>query len=200
MTKYRSGMSTIKFKEGREASVSLLISSKGKEMQTGGLPDVLYHGSRFHQKELKPGFMHTGVVTRWDDGESNIFLYATTEKETAIGLGLSAAIEYTFKLERFKIEGDQIWINSKHQGVNLESIQQLSVYLYTIMPQVRDQWVTNDNHKNNINSEYKTNQILKGNLAVEKIDLRAWLSTKEVMFGGSMGHHNASRLPTYLKW
>lgn len=157
------------------------------------LPNKLFHGSAFNDRILKPGFEHTGVEVRWDETESNRFLYATTDKDAAIGLGWASSIEKSFELDRFKFEGDTLVIelSPKHQGVSLRDLLACSVFLYTLKPKPEDQWVLVDNAVNNFKSEYKTQATIKVNPPT-RIDLRGWLRNKNVVLN--------SKSPASASW
>ena len=43
------------------------------------LPSKLYHGTGFNDLVLKPGYEHTGKEIKWDETESNRYLYATAD-------------------------------------------------------------------------------------------------------------------------
>jgi len=53
---------------------------------------MLFHGSGFDQSELMPGFYRSGNLVKWDETESNMFLYTTTEREVAIGQGFASTV------------------------------------------------------------------------------------------------------------
>lgn len=148
------------------------------------LPSTLYHGSAFWTKELKPGFKHTGIEVRWDQTESNHFLYATTDREQAIVLGFASAVEKKFGLDHFQSVGKTILLDVPRQPhgytVKEEQLYQLEVWLYTIVPTARDGWALNRNAHNQLTNEYKTQNTVRGIRGVEKIDVREWLKQYEL--------------------
>lgn len=147
------------------------------------LPKKLYHGSGFNDRVLKPGFEHTDIEVHWDETESNKFLYATTDKESAIGLGWASSIEKSFELDRFKIEPDTIIIelSPKHQSATLRELTACPVFLYTLTPKPADQWVLVDNAVNNFQTEYKTQATIKVTTPPARVDLRTWLRGKKIV-------------------
>ncbi len=142
-------------------------------------PLVLYHASGYKNDVLKPGFKHTGVLKEWDNGENNHFLYATTEKQTAIDLGVASAIEQFFKLDRFSIKGKEITIVSP-EHIELSDLANLKVYLYTINDKPEEDWVKNDNPSNKLDTEYKTACDHVEPYSIQEIDVSAWLKTKKI--------------------
>lgn len=155
-------------------------STKTKKMT----PAVLYHGSAFLTAELKPGFQHTGVLVRWDETETNKFLYATTERETAIALGFASAVEKKYGLDRFQHDPGQLIVNCPRQPhgytVTEEQLCQVEVWLYTLYPNSRDHWVLNKNPHNRLKTEYKTEATIRQIHRVDQIDVRSWLRGYEV--------------------
>lgn len=141
------------------------------------LPSVLYHGSMYQASILKPGFEHTQEEVTWDVTESNRYLYATTEKDTAILLGFASAIEHTYGLDYFHTQGNEIVIdlapdkNNKKQIVKLDQLLNLPVYLYEIRPTGRHHWEHNKNEQNKLDTEWKSNRHILPS-KVEKIDIR----------------------------
>lgn len=145
------------------------------------LPSKLYHGTGFNDLVLKPGYEHTGKEIKWDETESNRYLYATTDKESAIGLGWASSIEKSFELDRFKIEGDilVIELSSKHRQVGLKELLECPVFLHEFKPKSTDHWELVGNAVNNFQSEYKTNETIRMTKAPTRIDIRKWVRTKK---------------------
>lgn len=144
------------------------------------LPKLLYHGSLYEQTELKPGFRHTGKVVSWDKTESNMFLYTTSEKNTAIELGFASAIEKLFDVEHFRCTGSEISIESD-KPLTLEALAQVTVYLYTIRCLEKDGWLKNDNRHNGMTTEYKTDRTIMAIDSCEKVDIASWLKGYTVL-------------------
>lgn len=146
------------------------------------LPSVLYHGSAYWTNVLKPGFKHTGVEVQWDETESNKFLYATTERETAIGLGLASAIEKAYTLNQYQIRGNSITINTD-QKITVVDLYELEVWIYTIHPGPKENWSLNKNPHNGLDTEFKTDHTIRSVRTVERVDIKKWLRNKDVIIG-----------------
>lgn len=146
------------------------------------LPNVLYHGSAYWTNELKPGFEHTGIEVQWDETESNRFLYATTERETAIELGLASAIEKAYTLNSYQTRGNAIMINCD-QKITVKDLYDLEVWIYTIQPGPKENWSLNKNPHNGLSTEFKTDHTVRSIRAVDRIDIKKWLRNKDVIIG-----------------
>lgn len=133
-------------------------------------PQFLFHGSGFEQSELKPGFEHTGKVVSWDKYEDNTYLYATTDRDSALTLGLSSAIEKRYDLKHTRIDNKTKTIELKFDGPipTLAAIEKTKVYLYTVP--LDSAWTKNNNPYNNIDTEYKTKQTITGILECIRVD------------------------------
>lgn len=151
-----------------------------KNALTNPLPAVLWHGSTFANEILKPGFLWTKKLVEWDNGESNHYLYATTEQEMAIALGLSSAIKKRFLLDRFQIdEKTKTLAISSLSKITHYDLERLQVWLYELHPQNSEQWVYNHNQTNKFDTEYKTHRIVSF-VRREQIDLKIWLGQWDV--------------------
>jgi hypothetical protein len=146
----------------REVGDTIMSHSVQEEPEVD-LPQYLYHGSAFKQGELLPGFQRSGEIVRWDKCETNEWLYAADEKDTAVMLGISSAIEKKFKLNRYKFEGRRIEIES-HEPITIADIHALQVFLYTIKPDVKDGWMANYNPVNGLSGEFKTQSEVRKNI------------------------------------
>jgi len=146
----------------REVSDTVAPHSMREEPEVD-LPNYLYHGSAFKQGELMPGFQRSGEIVRWDKCESNEWLYASDDKDAAVMLGISSAIEKKFKLNRYKFTGRRIEIES-NEPLTLADVHSLQVFLYTIKPDVKDGWMANYNPVNGLSGEYKTQGEVSKNI------------------------------------
>lgn len=171
-------------------------------------PNVLYHGSRFKQTELMPGFLRSGVLVEWDKTESNHFLYATSVRNTAVELGFASSLEKMFDIERFHVHEGTILIQTQEE-IDINSLGTVLVYLYTINCFETDGWVKNFNEHNGLDTEYKTKQTVRNINKCEKIDVRNWLSNYDVTIeielpdikiGKSKQVSLESAPPIYLNW
>lgn len=151
------------------------------------LPSALYHGSAFWAKELKPGFQRSGQIVRWDQSEDNTFLYATTDRETAIELGFASALEKKYGLDRFQTAGKQLIIDIPRQPhgyrVQEEQLMQVEVWLYSIDPRTADGWVLVKNPSNGMatGTEYKTQNTIRGIKSTEMVDIRQWIKQYKII-------------------
>lgn len=143
-------------------------------------PDKLYHGSGFEQNELKPGFMHTGKVTSWDNYENNTYLYATIDRTSAITLGFSSAVEKKYDLNHTHIDNKAKTITLKFEGrvPNISELEKLKVYLYTLP--LTPVWAKNNNPFNNIDTEYKTKEVITDILERIRVDIPELLKEYQV--------------------
>lgn len=141
-------------------------------------PDRLYHASGYQTLDLRPGYEHTGVEVKWDNGESNRYLYATTDRESAVDLGIASALEKKFKLDRFQTHGNQIAITTP-DAITMSDLEGLNVFIYEIEPKSAHGWVKNNNTSNGMATEWKTGSTVHFR-SCQKIDMASWLKTKNV--------------------
>lgn len=141
------------------------LSLEQQEVKPVDLPRYLYHGSAYRQDELKPGFQHTKELVKWDNSEDNTWLYASDDKDAAIMLGISSAIEKKFKLDRYQCDekAKKMTIDVS-EPLTLADIHKLHVVIYSIKADVNDGWMANHNPANGINGEYKTQRTIKDNI------------------------------------
>lgn len=155
-----------------------MVGAKLADIVKGvGRPDRLYHGSAYKQDELKPGYQHTKKVTIWDKYESNVYLYASDDREAAMLLGISSAIEKRYELSRTKIDHSTKTLKLEFASVpaSRDDIFNLEVYLYTIKyePGI---WIKNNNPFNNIDGEYKTKETITDIIYRQRLDVREVLN------------------------
>lgn len=141
------------------------------------VPPFLFHGSKFKQEELKPGFKHTGEEVNWDKYESNHWLYATSAKDEAILLGIASAAEKEMETNRFRYDLSKRSIRfNTDKPIPITSLNKLEVYVYTIRGNVSDKWIKNINPHNDIKTEWKTEATVSDNIvSVEKINVESYL-------------------------
>lgn len=135
----------------------------------------LYHGSMYKQNELMPGFKRSGELSNWDRYESNMYLYVSSHRNSAVLLGIASAMEKTHDLSSVSInEKDKTIIakfNKKPPPV--DDLYDLEVYLYTIAYRAEDGWVKNKNPFNKIETEYKTkNTIKEAIVSCQRVNVR----------------------------
>lgn len=143
-------------------------------------PTQLFHGSGFEQDELKPGFAHTGKVVSWDGYENNTYLYATTDRDSALTLGLSSALEKKYDLTHTHIDNKSKTISLTFKGhkPQMSDIEKTKVYLYTLP--MSSVWVKNNNPFNNIDTEYKTKETITDIQSRIRVDIAELLSGFQV--------------------
>lgn len=141
----------------------------------------LYHGSGYQQDELKPGFMHSGEVVRWDTTESNEWLYATTVMEEAIAQGFASVVEKHYRLVRFQSSGNDVILIVEGRLPTRKELEELAVFLYKIDWDTRI-WVRVDNPHNDMENEYKTKSIIRAAMidSCQPVCMKQWLSRKNV--------------------
>jgi len=143
-------------------------------------PKYLFHGSSFHHEELMPGYYRSKELVEWDDGESNLFLYATSSRQEAISLGFASSIEHKHTLDKISLDENVIDILTSNTSFSLEDLHKLEVYVYTIVFNDSDKWIKNNNDVNNIKTEWKTDKTKIKYLTVEKINIPNWLKDKKI--------------------
>lgn len=147
------------------------------------MPTQLFHGSMYEQNELMPGFKRSGKEVEWDGVESNRYLYATTDRETAISQGFASSLEKLFPMERFRTEGDDIHVYIKGAPPSNEQLKKITVYLYTLKDLPHDLWRKNNNKVNGLDTEWVTqNTICDGIVSREPISMATWLNGRSITF------------------
>lgn len=173
---------------------------------------ILYHGSGYKHTELKPGFQHTGVEVKWDEVESNHFLYASTVREDAIDQGFASLMEQKFAIKHYQSTGGRVRIVLDPAfPVTAEEIEKLTIFVYRIKQRPNDGWVKNNNPHNNLTTEWRTDHVIAA--AIEKVieipigrifvDLIITHTSKLIVFSNidfkTMGLEAIDR-PAYLTW
>lgn len=146
------------------------------------LPPKLYHASAFKATILEPGYKHVHKLVKWDNGETNHYLYATTDRQAAIDMGVASAIEHKYELDSFSVHGDSVTIKTP-ADITLNDISRLRVYIYMIHPDADDQWLYNHNGSNHMRTEYKTKSDVEP-YAISTVDVGNWLKGKKVTLNG----------------
>lgn len=141
-------------------------------------PTTLYHGSMYKQTELMPGYKRSGKLQTWDGVESNLHLYASTDKREAELLSVGSAAEKEFDSNRYIEHDGNIWLFT-NKPITMDDILGLTVYIYTIPFDEKDNWQKNNNPYNNIDTEWTTRNTVK-NIKVQQIDIRSLLAGKTV--------------------
>ena len=143
----------------------------------------LYHGSKYSHAELMPGYKRVGKKITWDHTESNEFMYATTSKDDAIGMGLASTVEQSYLIDRFQHHDNVIRITiSEGEPPTVEWLLKLQIYVYTIKFDSRDGWEKVNNQYNNMDGEYRTKRAIKSNVEQSNIiQMMEWLKGKQVI-------------------
>ena len=142
----------------------------------------LFHGSRFRQTELMPGFQRSGEMVRWDQTESNLWLYATSNQDEAVRQGLFAIFANAFDVKRCTSAAGQLVIELYPQlaTFGMEAwLRQQSLFLYQLHAEDGGVWVKNDNAHNKLVTEWKTQATVKPE-SVDVIDIEAWLAKRNL--------------------
>jgi hypothetical protein len=157
--------------------------------------NLLYHGSGFKQEELMPGFKRSGKLVRWDETESNEFLYTTTDKTEAISQAFASMLEKHYDSVHYKTDKNRIDIKMKWDyRPGRDELARLEIFLYTIEPIKEDGWIKVNNAVNGLETEYKTRNTIKESIVSrEEVDLIEWLKGKDV-------HIALENQPAYVNW
>lgn len=151
---------------------------------------LIYHSSKYEHEVLRPAFKHTGVEVRWDETESNHYLYAAKSRDDVIDMGLASALEQSFKISRVQTRDNRIDITVE-KGEPLptrEDLLNITLYLYTIFKAPEDGWEAVNNRFNNMSDEFKTKNDIQSNIRkVEKIQMKEWLRHRKVTVLNSIG-------------
>jgi hypothetical protein len=145
------------------------------------LPNKLYHGSaHLAHAAIMPGFMHTHKLVEWDGTENNKFLYATSDRQTALDQAVASLLENRWSLVRFKSDGSRIelWFD----GEAVPTKEQLSaekIWVYTIAPKPLHRWVKVNNKENNLDDEWKTAEVVVFS-ARQEVSVGDWLKGEHI--------------------
>lgn len=160
-------------------------------------PSILYHGSIFESKELKPSYLITKIKNQWDDTESNEYLYSTTDKNLAIMMGAAAECERMGAISVHTTENEfkAVWENAYPRSV----LHYTKIYIYTITNDPKDKWIKVNNKNNLTVDEYKTKSIIsKDNFTVEELDFKQWAKSNNINIIVTTQKH--LQTPRTLSW
>lgn len=165
----------------------------------------LYHGSKFKQDSLKPGIHYTGNITRWDETESNEYLYATPDREEAIRQGIASTIEKMFDIDRFELNKKHMLLKYSPDAKklpSLDAIMGLTIYLYTIHYRKEDGWMVVNNKVNGLGDrEYKTAHSLSHQIFTrEEIHAKDWLKDVDIEFHPPILTPSQEAFQRYFQW
>lgn len=164
------------------------------------LPTHLYHGSAYLHHELMPGYARSGKLVKWDETESNEWLYATTNMRSAQLLGLASAVEKHYLLNHFKIHDEGITFVVEGNALTYANLKGLGVFLYTLVPRQQDGWVKNNNEHNNLDTEWKTKATIRDGIkSAQRLDLGKWLDEIHVEIE-YVDKNGRSKGPAFLNW
>jgi len=148
------------------------------------IPKILFHGSTFLSKTLMNSYDITGELRKWDETESNRFLYATTDKDEAVRQAIYSSLERIHGATRFKTEADEsgvlfVTVTGPLTQSQLEqAVAQTSVYLYQITTNKFHDWKLVNNLVNSLQDEWKTRQHIPNmDFTVKKIHGRDLLDS-----------------------
>ena len=145
--------------------------------------EMIYHGSCYLKDKLMPGFERASVLMRWDQFESNKFLYATIDREQAIAQAFVDAVDKRYPLSQIVIGSDEIALKfSDYKLPSKLELSALDVYVYHIpfdREDLENPWIQNLT-ENGSNHEHKTEQIIR-DFEVEKVNLEEWMHSKKLI-------------------
>lgn len=148
-----------------------------------GLPSRLYHGSQHAaEKGLKSSTSHGEKHTEWDNGLGNDFVYACTDRDTAVLMGWASYLESKFGMKSFHSDDKEMTI--RLVGVPKTALPDLycDVYLHTVVPSVAHGWEKVDG-KNGLENEWRTKRAIpRRDYQIEKVDLRSVVPRYKVSF------------------
>lgn len=134
----------------------------------------LYHGSRYKNNILKPGFSYSNKEVSWDDTESNKNLYVTEDKKSAVLMGIAGLLERKDTLKEFSISDKNITVEFYPNESRPTIDKSDKIYIYTIKPLPNQNWVKVNNKNNMDFSEFKTTEHVQYD-KVETINVIDWL-------------------------
>lgn len=117
------------------------------------IPSILLHASVYQTAELIPGFLRTGELIRWDNTESNEWLYAGVYEKDVLLQGYASYFEKNYGAIEVNIQPKKIIITLERP---LNVFIPPTIYLYTIHPRKQDGWQPVGNKNNADFAEYKT--------------------------------------------
>lgn len=117
------------------------------------IPSILLHASAYHSSDLAPGFKRTHELVKWDDTESNEWLYAGVDRLDVLLQGYGGYMERAYNSTRLQVNGRRVtvWFDELP-----EDVAPPTIYLYTVSPDESDGWVPVENKINTHFKEYKT--------------------------------------------
>lgn len=130
---------------------------------------LLYHGSAYREtKELKPGFMHTGVLQQWDQTETNEWLYFTSDAREAKLQALAGAIAKKYLLDQFQYDMGKksltVRLTKRPEDPDIHKVSRdiftARMYMYVLRAKNIPGLVANNNPHNGMKTEYKTRQVV----------------------------------------
>ena len=147
----------------------------------------LYHASIYRTDDLKPGLKRSGVLQRFEDNESNEYLYACRDKDESVLQGFFAAVtEVNNRVKgtvntKFTSAGRFIHIQTSNRDFDLVDVLEMNIYLYTFRKQTTDEFSLVRSGSNLDYPEYKTKNTIAGDrLSVEVISLKDWSKQKDI--------------------
>lgn len=154
-------------------------------MATQTPPLHLYHASGFLTDVLHPGIFYTGELQRWDEVESNEYLYATLFKDLCINLGISSAVDKKFMLNEFHTsENEKVLefvMDMNSPPLTYQQLFLMPVFLYQIKFVKSDGWVPVVNESTTPGSEWKTKKNITRFVKREQINVKRWLDSRTVI-------------------
>lgn len=142
---------------------------------------LYYHGTIHKTNVLEPGFKKTGKLEKFEDEETNEFLYVTGKRSEAILQGFFSAAEsvsssvHGFSRFLARSDGAKIIIESSNPMFDIDKVLAIPLYLYSFESDYRDDLKPVLSKSNPDYPQHKTKKTIKANrLTEEVIDLRKW--------------------------
>lgn len=155
---------------------------------------LLFHASFYFTQTLQPGFYASGIEVKWDETESNRFLYATTDRDEAIDQGFFSAMEKMGSVDRIHSSGNHITVDCDDPSELSKLMQKTSIHLYSLDASVSDQWVPVNNKRNGLLGEYKTSVRGVKYHSHELIHYGTWVRDKKITYA------RRQHQPGFLSW
>lgn len=154
----------------------------------------LFHASFYFAQTLQPGFYASGTEVKWDETESNRFLYATTNRDEAVDQGFFSAMEKIGSLNRIHSSDGSILVDCDNPEELSKHMQKASIHLYCLDALISDQWVPVNNKHNGLQDEYKTAARGIKYHTHELVHYSAWSRNKKITYA------KGTRRPGFLSW
>lgn len=151
---------------------------------------ILYHASSYDADVLMPGIYLAGELIKWDETESNEYLYACLDQQEAIAQGFFSGFSKVTYVKEIHSHDNTVTVVCQDPRKLMRYAGQLIVYLYAISG--NHEWIAVDNKHNGMKGEYKTKSKVSTFLYKQSISYAEWSRNKKIKFLGLK--------PDYLSW